>query len=163
MLFDAPPLDGRDEAVVAAIEEHRQRLRHFLADPRRWQGQLRRNLRARAMRGSNSIEGYEVSLDDALALLEEEETLEADQRTVAEVTGYRNAMTYVQQLAGDPDFHFDQSLLRGLHFMMLGHDLSKSPGSYRRGEIYVRDEEQDEIVCNAFRMATGGRPDVFRP
>ena len=63
------------------------------------------------MRGSNSIEGYDVSLDDALALLEsDDEPLDADQRTVLEVTGYRNAMTYVQQLAEDPDFHFDQSL-----------------------------------------------------
>jgi len=108
---------------------------------------MRRNLRARAMRGSNSIEGYDVSLDDALAILEDdEEALTADQRTVLEVTGYRNAMTYVQQLADDPDFSLDQSLLRGLHFMMLGHDLDKSPGSYRRGAIYVRDDETEEIV-----------------
>ena len=56
------------------------------------------------MRGSNSIEGYDVSLDDAVAILEDDtETLDADQRTVLEVTGYRNAMTYVQQLARDAD------------------------------------------------------------
>ena len=99
------------------------------------------------MRGSNSIEGYDVSLDDALALLQsDDEPLDADQRTVLEVTGYRNAMTYVQQLADDPDFHFDQSLVRSLHFMMLGHDLDKSPGSYRRGPIFVQDEDRGEIV-----------------
>ncbi|RYF28717.1 MAG: Fic family protein, partial [Comamonadaceae bacterium] len=129
------------------IEEYRERLRHFLARPRRWRGQLRRNLRARAMRGSNSIEGYDVSLDDAIAILEnDDEALDADQRTVLEVTGYRNAMTYVQQLADDPHFNLDQSLVRGLHFMMLGHDLSKSPGSYRQSSIYVHDEERDVIV-----------------
>lgn len=99
------------------------------------------------MRGSNSIEGYEVSLDDAIAILEnDDEALDADQRTVLEVTGYRNAMTYVQQLADDPHFNLDQSLLRGLHFMMLGHDLTKSPGSYRQSTIYVHDEERDLIV-----------------
>jgi Fic family protein len=95
---------------------------------------------------SNSIEGYDVTLDDAIALLAEDEVLEADQRTVAEVRGHRNAMTYVQQLAADPNFHFDPSLIRSLHFMMLGHDLSKSPGSYRVVEVFVRDEDADEMV-----------------
>ena len=147
MLYEFPELDPVDLRVIAGIEEYRKELRHFLRTPRRWRGQLRRNLRARAMRGSNSIEGYEVSLDDALALLEsDDEPLDADQRTILEVTGYRNAMTYVHQLADDPDFHFDQSLVRSLHFMMLGHDLDKSPGSYRRGPIYVHDEDQQEIV-----------------
>ena len=147
MLYQFPELHPVDLRVIAGIEDYRERLRYFLRTPRRWRGQLRRNLRARAMRGSNSIEGYDVSLDDALALLEsDDEPLDADQRTVLEVTGYRNAMTYVQQLADDPDFHFDQSLVRSLHFMMLGHDLDKSPGSYRRGPIYVHDEDRGEIV-----------------
>lgn len=147
MLYSFPELTELDAQVIQGIEEHRQRLRYFLGRPRRWRGQLRRNLRARAMRGSNSIEGYDVSLDDAIAILEnDEEALDADQRTVLEVTGYRNAMTYVQQLSDDPDFNLDQSLIRSLHFMMLGHDLGKSPGAYRRAAIYVRDEDRDEIV-----------------
>lgn len=147
MLYDFPALDPIDHQVLQGIEDYRQHLRLFLGTPRRWRGQLRRNLRARAMRGSNSIEGYEVSLDDAIAILEnDDEALDADQRTVLEVTGYRNAMTYVQQLADDPDFHLDQSLIRGLHFMMLGHDLDKSPGMYRRASIFVRDDDRDEIV-----------------
>lgn len=142
-----PQLTEHDLAVIKSIEVYRQQLRIYLAEPRRWKGQLRRNLRARAMRGSNSIEGYDVSLDDAIALLEgDDNALDADQRTVAEVMGYRNAMTYVQQLAADPHFHFDPSLLRSLHFMMLGHDLTKSPGSYRPGEVFVRDEDLDEVV-----------------
>lgn len=147
MLFDFPELTDHDDEVVASIDAYRKELRYFLSKPRRWKGQLRRNLRARAVRGSNSIEGYEVSLDDAIALLEnDDEALDADQRTILEVTGYRNALTYVQQLAEDEHFNLDQSLLRSLHFMMLGHDLSKSPGAYRKSDIYVRDEEEDEIV-----------------
>lgn len=72
--------------------------------------------------------------------------MDADQVTVHEITGYRNAMAYVQQLGGDPDFQLDESLIRSLHFMMLGHDLTKSPGSYRKGRIYVHDDEADETV-----------------
>lgn len=107
---------------------------------------MRRNLKARAVQGSNSIEGYDVSLDDALAIMEDEEPLDADRRTSLEIIGYRNALTYIQQLAEDIDFALDESLLRGLHFMMLGHDLSKSPGRYRRGQIFVHDDERGEIV-----------------
>ncbi len=146
MLFSPPLLERRDQDVLEGIEAHRASLRSFLSTPRRWQGQLRRNLRARAVRGSNSIEGYDVSLDDALALVEGEEAVDADERTVMEVVGYRNAMTYVQRLADDPHFRLDESLLRSLHFMMLGHDLSKGPGGYRLGSIFVRDEDLDETV-----------------
>jgi Fic family protein len=146
MLFQEPELDPDDLRVVEEIDQLRTRLRHFLRNGRRWRGQLRRNLKARAIRGSNSIEGYDVSLDDAVALLEDEEPLDADRRTSLEIIGYRNAMTYIQQLAEDPHFSLDESLLRSLHFMMLGHDLSKSPGQYRLKSIYVHDEENDSIV-----------------
>lgn len=146
MLFEIPNLSARDLDVVEGLEAHRASLRSFLSTPRRWKGQLRRNLRARAVRGSNSIEGYDVSLDDALALVEGDEATDADSRTVLEVTGYRNAMTYIQQLADDTHFQLDQSLPRALHFMMLGHDLTKGPGSYRPGPIFVRNEDADETV-----------------
>jgi Fic family protein len=146
MLFQDPELDPDDLRVIDEIDELRRQLKLFLRTGRRWKGQLRRNLRARAIRGSNSIEGYDVSLDDAVALLEDDEPLDADHRTSLEIIGYRNAMTYIQQLADDPHFSMDESLIRSLHFMMLGHDLSKSPGQYRIKPIYVHDDEQDIVV-----------------
>ena len=146
MLFTTPPLDDEDLRTIAEIDEYRAPLRHFLREPRRWSGLLSRNLRARAIRGSNSIEGIDVSLDDAIALLDGDEPLDADHRTSLEIIGYRNALTYVQQLADDQHFALDESLPRSLHFMMLGHDLSKSPGRYRHGEIFVYDEERQVVV-----------------
>jgi Fic family protein len=146
MLFATPPLDDADLRVIGEIEGFRTSLRHLLIEPRRWKGALRRNLFARAVRGSNSIEGYDVSLDDAIALVEDEEPLDADRRTSLEIIGYRNALTYIQQLANDPHFRLDESLLRSLHFMMLSHDLDRSPGQYRRGEIFVRDDDRNIIV-----------------
>jgi Fic family protein len=143
MLFAAPALDQNDLRVITEITGLRQKLRMYLHEPKRWKGQMRRNLKARAVRGSNSIEGYDVSLDDALALMEDEEAIDADRRTTLEILGYRNALTYIQQLADDADFTLDESLLRSLHFMMLGHDLAKSPGRYRPGQIFVHDEERN--------------------
>lgn len=141
MLFRPPILTDEERRVLGEIDGFRHRLRHVLHEPRRWKGVLRRNLKARAIQGSNSIEGYDVSLDDALALLDDDEPSDADRRTSLEIVGYRNALTYIQQLGEDPHAGIDASLLRSLHFMMLGHDLRNSPGRYRRGPIYVRDDD----------------------
>jgi hypothetical protein len=72
MLFETPELDALDLQVIEQIDNFRTNLRHLLYQPRRWNGVLRRNLFARAVHGSNSIEGYDVSLDDAIALVEDE-------------------------------------------------------------------------------------------
>ena len=61
VIYAVPTLDDRDREVIEGIERYRSQLRHFIGRPRRWQGLLRRNLRARAMRDSNSNEGYDVS------------------------------------------------------------------------------------------------------
>lgn len=146
MLFGTPDLDDLDLDVIAQIDRFRDQMRFALREPRRWTGQLRRNLLAKAIQGSNSIEGYDVSDDDAVAAVEEEEPLTADDATWAEILGYRNAMSYVLQLADDPDFSLDTSLLRSLHYMMLAHDVAKSPGRYRRRAVYVVDEARGETV-----------------
>ncbi|GAA4037597.1 hypothetical protein GCM10022247_74280 [Allokutzneria multivorans] len=146
MLFQLPPLDDRDRQVIEEIDRFRVDMRFSLREPKRWDGQLRRNLLAKAIQGSNSIEGYDISDDDAVAAVDEEEPLTASEATWAEIQGYRSAMSYVLQLADDPDFTLDQSLIKSLQYMMLGHDLSKSPGRYRQKSIYVVDEARDIVV-----------------
>ena len=117
-----------------------------VAEPRRWAGTLRRMTFARAVQGSNSIEGYNASLDDAIAAVEDEPTLDAEVDTVMAIGGYRDAMTYVLQLAEDNDAVIDQGLLKSLHFMMMRHCLEESPGRWRPGDIHVEREETGEIV-----------------
>lgn len=146
MLFATPPLDADDRRALDEIDQMRTVLRHQLAQPRRWNGLLRRTLFAKAIQGSNSIEGIVATEDDAVAAVEDEEPMEADARTWAEITGYRDAMSYVIQLAADPHFTYHEALVRSLHFMMLRHDLSRSPGRYRTGPIFVRDDALDRVV-----------------
>lgn len=107
---------------------------------------LRRNTLARAIRNSNSIEGYNVTAEDAIAAAEGQEPLDADRESWEAVTGYRTAMTFVLQLAKDPNFMYSEGFIRSLHFMMVQHDLSKNPGNWRPGAIYVRDESRGEVV-----------------
>ena len=145
MLYQAPTLDPQEEAVIARIDEVRKQL-SFATQYRRWTGNLRRMAFAKAVRGSNSIEGYLVSKDDALAAVDEEPPLDAASETWLAVTGYRHAMSYILQLAGDPHFAFSRGLIRSLHYMMLSYAPTKNPGQWRPGPIYVRNDEKQETV-----------------
>ncbi|MDR0959636.1 MAG: Fic family protein [Propionibacteriaceae bacterium] len=140
-IFEPPRLSTHDEAVLGEIEAIRRQLSTVLRAPRRWQGTLRRSAQAKAIRGSNSIEGYRVSEEDAAAAVDDEPALNADQQTWAEILGYRRVLTYVLQVATNPEFALNEGVIQSMHFMLLDHDLSKSPGLYRNGPIYVADEQ----------------------
>lgn len=149
MLFQPPKLDELELEVVARIEELKQTLRYAVQSPKRWPGLLRRALFARAIMASNSIEGFNVTVEDAIAAVEGDEPIEAADGDWLAVRGYRSAMTYVLQLAQDPHFRYSTDLLRSLHFMMMEYDLSKNPGRWRPGPIQVVDETKKEVVYRA--------------
>jgi Fic family protein len=146
MIFTAPDLASLELGVLAEVVATREKLKHSLRTPRRWDGLLRRNNLAKAIRGSNSIEGYDVTPEDAIAAVEGEEPLDAQKETWAAVQGYRDAMTYVLALADDPFFVYGENLIRSMHFMMLKYDLGKHPGRWRPGAIFVRDDQRQETV-----------------
>lgn len=146
MLFEEPVPDERELGAIEEIEGLRKRLRLQLYEPRRWYGSLRRLSFARAIQGSNSIEGYNAALDDVAAAAVGEEPLNADTETKLALWGYREAMTYVLQLAGEDNFEYTEQLLKSLHFMMTSYDLTKRPGLWRAGTIFVHNEETDELV-----------------
>ena len=146
MIYASPALDLDDTRVLNELEAMRTTLSDYLRTPRRWVGRLRRTAVARAIRGSNSIEGYDVALDEADAAIDGEEPISADERTFAEIRGYRQALGFVLATAADEHFTLDSSVLRSMHFMLLSHALDKSPGRYRRGEIFVRDDTLERTV-----------------
>jgi Fic family protein len=146
VIYSAPPLTREDDAVLGEIHQMRKDLRHVLRTPMRWQGGLRRSALARAIQGSNSIEGYRVAEDDAAAAVDGEEPLSADEKTFLEIQGYRQALGYVLAMRNEDYAAFDTTEIRAMHYMMLSHDHTKSPGRYRTGPIYVRDERRDLVV-----------------
>jgi Fic family protein len=148
-IFRAPLLDAPELDVIQRIDALRNQLRYATERSVRWSGSLGRAMRARAMLGSNSIEGYELPDDEGLAALAGEEPPNTNEESWLAISGYQHAMTYVLQLSDDPDFGFDQGLLRGMHYMMLSYDLRKHPGRWRPGPMYVRDEQEREIVYEA--------------
>lgn len=150
MLYATPDLMPVEEAVVDRIEALRRDMRMYLYEPKRWSGLLRRTQFARAVRGSNSIEGFDAALDDALAIELGEPPLDASEETALAIKGYRDAMTYVLQIADESDgthgFHYGEQLLKSLHFMMTNYALTNRPGLWRSGSIYVRDDSSGQVV-----------------
>ncbi len=80
MIFQTPELTLEDRLVLDEIHATRSELADFLRAPKRWTGGLRRHALAAAIRGSNSIEGYVVDVDDAAAAVDGEEPLSADEQ-----------------------------------------------------------------------------------
>lgn len=108
MIYATPALTDADLMAIEQIKGLRKRLRFLLHEPRRWYESLRRTNLARAVQGSNSIEGYQ---DD---------------------------MTYVLQLGAPPPMPpLGESLVKAFHFMMIRYDLIKKPGQWRPGADWV--------------------------
>jgi Fic family protein len=143
MLFVAPPLGPDERRVLEETAELHRRLHHLAGEPRRWSGSLRKVAFAVAVQSSNTIEGYTVTLEQAL---EAERDDEVDPETWHAVAGYRDALTYILQLADDPHVGLGTDLLRSLHFLMCKHELEKRPGRWREGPVYVRDERAGRLV-----------------
>ena len=162
-------MTAADAAVADEIEGLREQLRPYLRMRRRWYGTLRRAQFARAVQGSNSIEGYHASVEDAAAVIDHDAPFaDVSQDTISAVAGYRDAMTYALQLAAgvsprdrvsEPGAHdstgseasataslpIDFSTLRSLHFMMIKHDLTHNPGQLRPGAIWVADSDGESV------------------
>jgi hypothetical protein len=140
MLFRAPDLDDTEIRVLSEVDTLKRDLKYLTGQPRRWTGLLRRNAMARAVQGSNSIEGYNVTLEDAIAAVEgDEPEVDPKDESWLAVAGYRMALTFILQRAEDPYFKHSDELLKSLHFMMTGWDLTKNPGRWRPGAIFVRN------------------------
>lgn len=147
MIYTPPPLQDLDHAVLSLISQQKERLRtHTQHSPRRWTGSLRRSTFARAIQGSNTIEGYNATLDEAIAVVQDEPPSDERTETYLAIRGYRDALTYITQAAQDQTFEFTKQFLKSLHFMMVGHDLSKYPGQWRPGGIFVVSQRTGETV-----------------
>lgn len=147
MIYATPALEAEDNEILEWIARQKEQLRYTVAQaPNRWTGVLRRNTFARALQGSNSIEGIHASLSDAAAIIDDEKPETLEQETYRALMGYRNALTYVLQTHDDPYFEMNAQVIKGLHFMMLSYDLTKMPGQWRPGSIVVvRDPGGDTV------------------
>ncbi|HVU30956.1 MAG TPA: Fic family protein [Sphingomicrobium sp.] len=147
MIHDYPKLEAVDQDVLGLIREQRKLLKYQVGQASlRWRGFLRKNTFARALRGSNSIEGINANLQEAFAIIGDERPETLEEETLRALEGYRAAMTYILRVHDDPYTQINAQFIRSLHYMMLNYDMTKLPGQWRPGAICVVDEPAKETV-----------------
>ncbi|MEA3050457.1 MAG: hypothetical protein QOG84_2293 [Sphingomonadales bacterium] len=150
MIHAYPKLEAIDTEVLGMIREQRQLLRHQVGqNPLRWNGFLRKNTFARALQGSNSIEGINADLSEAVAIIDDERPESLEEETIRALQGYRIAMTYIIRSHEDPHMQINTQFIRSLHFMMLNYDMTKLPGQWRNGPVFVVHEPTGDTVYEA--------------
>ncbi len=146
-IYRTPALTPRDRAVLDEIHYLETMLAGSLRAGPAWAGGLRRTAQARAVQGSNSIEGYRVPIAEALAAVDRQPSPRAaDAAAVAHVRAYRKAMGTVLAWGASGGTSWDGATIRMLHAALLEGFPETSPGQYRTGPIYVHDERADRRV-----------------
>jgi len=150
MIFTIGDLPQDFVKVLEKINSLRETLRFATSDSlNRWTGLLARTSYARAIIGSNTIEGINVTFDEAIAAVDREPPEKTADEDWQAIWGYREAMDYIIQLAKEPTkYVHNQGTLLSLHYMMMKYDLSKDPGRLRPGAIYITNTGTNQIVYN---------------
>lgn len=148
MIFTIKTLPEDYLKVLDLIVALREKLRFATSDSlNRWTGLLARTSYARAIIGSNTIEGINVTLDEAMAAVNREPPDKTAGEDWHAVWGYREAMDYVIQLAKEPErYTHNLGTLLSLHYMMMKYDLSKNPGRLRPGAIHITNTGTNQVV-----------------
>ena len=147
MIYQTPKLQPEDQEAITLVAEQRERLRHYIQhSPSRWTGSLRRAMLARAIQGSNSIEGYIADIDTVVAAIEGEPPVDERTETTMAINGYQAAMTYIMQAAQDQYFEFSKQFLKSLHFMIAGYSMKNQPGQWRSGSVFVVNSKTGQTV-----------------
>jgi Fic family protein len=148
MIFTLKTLPDDYRKVLDLIAGLREKLRFATSDSlNRWTGLLARTSYARAIIGSNTIEGINVTMDEAMAAVNREPPEKTADEDWHAIWGYREAMDYVIQLAREPQrYTHNLGTLLSLHYMMIKHDLNKNPGRLRPGAIHISNTGTQQIV-----------------
>ncbi len=151
MIYQPPTLTALDNRVLADVRACHDGLQSYLFRPRRWYGTLSRVMMARAVHGSTSIEGFHSTVAETAAVLDGEDVPHLDADTPRAIAACRDAMTYVLALTEEDDEPppvMDATLLKSLHYLMMAYDLGKRPGKWRKGAVWVRNND-GEVVYTA--------------
>jgi Fic family protein len=138
MIFQEPPVSTRELEVIDEIDAIRKELTGGAHLLREWAGLPWRAARAWRLQAAGTA-------GDAGTTSPEPDTSDPV------VAGYQTALTWIIHLVDEAGFICDVGILRGLHHLIVGNNLAKSPGCWRRGRISVRrdEDEGDDVIYQA--------------
>lgn len=117
MIFAPPPLAPPLQAQLEELSTLKKKLSAEVGTRTPWMGSLRREVRARSIESSTSIEGFSVSPEEALALTSGRQSpADQDDENRQAVACYARAMDHVGAMAADPSFRWLDRVVLDLHF-----------------------------------------------
>jgi Fic family protein len=137
MIYATPPIDATLRQQLDELAELRAALGSEVKTPSRWMGRLRREVRASSIESSTSIEGFSVSPEEALELIDGRDVSDRDGENRQAVACYARAMDRVGTMAVDPSFRWADRVILDLHFDVCYFQRDKNPGLWRTGPIGV--------------------------
>jgi Fic family protein len=137
MLYTTPEMTPALEDRLGELDRLRHALGSRVGQAGRWLGTLRRLAKASAAASSTSIEGFDVSEDEAMAIVSGEETPALDDEDRMAVACYARALDHVSVMAEDPGFRWLDRVILDLHFDACYFQRDMSPGRWRTDPIGV--------------------------
>jgi Fic family protein len=141
MIYVTPPITPVLREQLDELAELRAALGGEVRTRSRWMGSLRREVRASSIESSTSIEGFSVSPEEALALVNNRDVADGDDENRQAVACYAQAMDHVGTMAIDPSFRWVDRVILDLHFDACHFQRDKDPGLWRSGPIGVTAPE----------------------
>ncbi len=137
MIFSTPRLNRQLGQQLAKLDTLRQELGQKEGGKFRWMGTLRRLVKASAVEGSTSIEGFTVPEAEAVMLVSSGEAADSSDKNQLAVACYSRAMDHVSVLAADPSFRWLDRVILDLHFDACHFQTDANPGQWRTGPVSV--------------------------
>jgi Fic family protein len=137
MIYATPAITPSLRQQLDELADLRVALGDRVKTRSRWMGGLRREVRARSIESSTSIEGFSVSPEEALALTDDGDISDRDDENRQAVACYAHAMDHVGTMAIDPSFRWLDRVILDLHFDACHFQRDKDPGLWRTGPIGV--------------------------
>jgi Fic family protein len=178
MIFSTPRMTKGLRGQLEELAGLRDALGQETKTPARWMGSLRREVRARSIGGSTSIEGFSVSPEEALELTSGGGAADENDQNRQAVSCYARAMDRVGTMAIDPVFGWSDRVILDLHFDACWFQRDKDPGLWRTGPIGVTGSDgkmeyvgpdadlvvglMDEVVASLVKGERGGVDVVVR-
>lgn len=137
MIYTTPGVSGDLAGKLGVLADLRQQLGDNIAQPKRWMGSLRREVRASTVASSTSIEGFSVTPSEAAALVSRGAAADDADENRQAVACYARAMDHVGAMAADPGFRWSDRVILDLHFDACWFQRDREPGLWRTGPIGV--------------------------
>lgn len=112
-----------------------------------WEAKFREEAIVRTVHHGTHIEGNELSLSQAVRVMEGKEVL-ARERDIQEVINYRNVLSYIDDLREkDEEVKIGESVIKHLHKLTVEKILPKEEcGQYRQTKVVIKNSQTGEVT-----------------